>query len=89
MVVGPRGEVVAAVITTTALQSVGSAVPVCAQPSPPNTPTPLSGQEVGGGCQANVPHSPGDLHAQTLGEAGKVGEKVPRQLGTGWPENWV
>lgn len=76
-------------ITTTALQSVGSAVPVCAQPSPPNTPTPLSGQEVGGGCQANVPHSPGDLHAQTLGEAGKVGEKVPRQLGTGWPENWV
>lgn len=68
------------------------AVLVCAQassPSPHPTPTPLSGQEVGGGCQANVPHSPWDLHAQTLGEAGKVGEKVPRQLGTGEPENWV
>lgn len=63
---------------------------LCAPSLPTVTPTTPLGQEVGGGCQANVPHYPWDLHAQTLG-GGKESkrEKVPSCLGTGWPEGLV
>lgn len=80
VVVGPRGEVVAAVIThhSSAICWLSPWAPSL----PTVTPTPPSGQEVGGGCQANVPHSPWDLHAQTLGEARKVrGRKSPVSWG--------
>lgn len=62
---------------------------LCVPSLPTVTPTPPSGQEVGGGCQANVPHYPWDLHAQTLGGTRKVrGRKSPDSWGQGGHRAW-